>query len=129
MLASATDLHLRQGSPCIGAATPISGIDFDIDGDPRDPAHPDIGADEFTVVAVEQTPIAKMVTDNAVTVARGMLVLSEATGHLLQAASLLDAAGRKVAELHAGANDVSHLAPGVYFVRQASGVAKVVIAR
>jgi hypothetical protein len=35
---------------------------------------------------------------------------------------LLDAAGRRVAELHAGSNDVSGLAPGVYFVRgQGSG--------
>ncbi|HTW92769.1 MAG TPA: hypothetical protein VMH22_13845 [bacterium] len=33
-------------------------------------------------------------------------------------AVLLDAAGRKVAELHSGANDVSRLAPGVYFVRE-----------
>jgi hypothetical protein len=32
---------------------------------------------------------------------------------------LLDAAGRKVMGLHAGANDVSRLAPGVYFVREA----------
>jgi len=50
--------------------------------------------------------------------------------------TLLDAAGRKVLALHAGANDVSHLAPGVYFVRlalgvkrDASGVTKVVIQR
>jgi hypothetical protein len=39
-------------------------------------------------------------------------------------AELLNAAGRKVMELHPGANDVRSLAPGVYFVReepQASG--------
>jgi hypothetical protein len=30
---------------------------------------------------------------------------------------LLDATGRRVAELHSGANDVSRLAPGVYFIR------------
>jgi hypothetical protein len=35
-------------------------------------------------------------------------------------AELLDAAGRKVIELRAGANDVSGLAPGVYFVRAVS---------
>jgi hypothetical protein len=37
-------------------------------------------------------------------------------------ADLLDAAGRRVVGLHAGANDVRALAPGVYFVRPASGV-------
>ncbi len=49
--------------------------------------------------------------------------------------SLLDAAGRKVLDLKSGVNDVSGLAPGVYFVReaqaqaQAQAVRKVVIAR
>jgi hypothetical protein len=37
-------------------------------------------------------------------------------------AELLDVGGRAVCELHAGPNDVSRLAPGVYFVRPASGV-------
>jgi hypothetical protein len=35
-----------------------------------------------------------------------------------QAASLLNAAGRKVMDLQPGANDVRHLAGGVYFVRE-----------
>jgi hypothetical protein len=35
---------------------------------------------------------------------------------VMSRAVLLDAAGRKVAELHPGANDVNQLAPGVYFV-------------
>jgi len=35
--------------------------------------------------------------------------------------ALLDATGRKVADLHPGPNDVSRLAPGVYFVRAVSG--------
>ncbi|MBM3332322.1 T9SS type A sorting domain-containing protein [candidate division WOR-3 bacterium] len=48
---------------------------------------------------------------------------------------LMDAMGRKVAELGDGANDVSSLAPGVYFVRvagaqaQARAVRKVVVTR
>jgi hypothetical protein len=54
------------------------------------------------------------------------------------AASLMNTAGRKVTVLHAGANDVRALAPGVYFVRQQgswgqgfedSRVTKVVVAR
>jgi hypothetical protein len=50
---------------------------------------------------------------------------------------LLDAAGRKVADLQPGANDVRALAPGIYFVRsepsavsrQPSAVTKVVVTR
>jgi hypothetical protein len=46
-------------------------------------------------------------------------------------AELLDAAGRRVVELHAGANDVSGLAPGVYFIRevQPQVVRRVVVAK
>jgi hypothetical protein len=61
-------------------------------------------------------------TVNLPTVVRGVLFLAEATSPKPQAASLMDATGRKVAALHAGANDVRALAPGVYFVRQASSV-------
>ncbi len=46
-----------------------------------------------------------------------------------QAASLVDAAGRRVLDLHAGTNDVSYLRPGVYFVREPSAVTKVMILR
>jgi YVTN family beta-propeller protein len=38
---------------------------------------------------------------------------------------LLDASGRRVLDLKPGANDVSRLSPGVYFVREASGVVRV----
>jgi hypothetical protein len=46
-------------------------------------------------------------------------------------ADLLDVSGRKIIELHAGANDVSRLAPGVYFVRDAQSQAarRIVIQR
>jgi hypothetical protein len=43
--------------------------------------------------------------------------------------NLLDISGRKVMDLLPGENDVRHLSPGVYFVRQASSVYKVVIQR
>ncbi|MEO0085301.1 MAG: hypothetical protein ABIK37_01580 [candidate division WOR-3 bacterium] len=44
------------------------------------------------------------------TLARGVLRLQSGT-------ALLDAAGREVAKLHSGANDVRRLSTGVYFVR------------
>ena len=53
----------------------------------------------------------------------------------VRSAVLLDAAGRKVLEVRPGANDVSNLAPGVYFLREARAqaqgqtVRKVVIPR
>jgi hypothetical protein len=54
------------------------------------------------------------------TIVRGVLWLqgdrTQNTGHR---AELLDAAGRKVLDLKAGANDVQALVPGVYFVREA----------
>ncbi len=69
------------------------------------------------------------------TVIRGVMFLPQAASLRLQAPGLLDAAGRKVRDLRPGANDVSGLAPGVYFLReaqaqaQAQTVRKVVIAR
>jgi YVTN family beta-propeller protein len=43
--------------------------------------------------------------------------------------SLFDMTGRQVMALHPGANDVRHLAPGIYFVRERSAVRKVIITR
>ena len=69
------------------------------------------------------------------TVVHGVLFLPEASGPKPQAASLMDATGRKVLDLKRGANDVRTFAPGVYFVREtqaqaeAQAVRKVVIAR
>jgi len=37
---------------------------------------------------------------------------------VMSSAALLDISGRRVLKLHAGANDVRALAPGVYFVRR-----------
>jgi hypothetical protein len=72
------------------------------------------------------------------TVVRGVLEMPEAASCKPQAASwLLDATGRRVAELHPGPNDVSRLGAGVFFVRsgpsaasrEPSAVHRVVIAR
>jgi len=55
------------------------------------------------------------------TVVRGALCLPEAPSHRPQAiSSLLDISGRKVMGLRAGSNDVSRLAPGIYFLRQSA---------
>jgi hypothetical protein len=40
------DLHLGAGSPCDGTGTPTGAPATDMDGDVRDAANPDIGADE-----------------------------------------------------------------------------------
>jgi hypothetical protein len=53
----------------------------------------------------------------SVTFVRGVLTLHSGSG-TDAAGFLLDVAGRKVAALNQGDNDVSHLGPGVYFVRQ-----------
>ncbi|MFO7651036.1 MAG: VCBS repeat-containing protein, partial [bacterium] len=50
-------------------------------------------------------------------VVRGILMGRQLTADGSRQA-LIDAAGRRVMELAAGANDVRHLAPGVYFIRQ-----------
>lgn len=57
---SSTDLHLVTSTNCAldGAATPISGVTIDYDGDTRNVTTPDIGADEFTAT----TPASPSVT-------------------------------------------------------------------
>jgi hypothetical protein len=64
------------------------------------------------------------------TIARGVLHLPPSLSPLLTQ-SLLDISGRMVLDLKPGANDVSRLNPGVYFVRdsEARPVTKVVVAR
>lgn len=118
-----SDFHLLAGSPCIGVGTSSAGIATDIDGDPRDPLHPDIGADEYIGGAVteETQPVSPLVS--LPTIVRGSLFLPAVTGGRSPvSATLLDATGRRVANLHPGPNDVSRFAPGVYFIRVASGV-------
>ena len=43
------NLHLSAGSPCDGAGTPAGAPATDMDGAPRDPVKPDIGADELLI--------------------------------------------------------------------------------
>jgi len=54
------------------------------------------------------------------TIIRGVLYLKAVSGQpsaVRNRAVLLDITGRKAFDLHPGPNDVSRLAPGVYFVR------------
>jgi len=53
---------------------------------------------------------------------RSVLFLAEATSPKLEASSLLDIGGRKIMDLTPGANDVSRLSPGVYFIREGLGI-------
>jgi len=58
------------------------------------------------------------------TIVRGVLMMGQRLMADGSGPELVDATGRKVMDLHPGANEVSRLAPGVYFVRQASGVTR-----
>ncbi len=69
---------------------------------------------------IAETPGVVVRTANRLpTVVRDVLRLPARAGTKPPATScLLDACGRKVLDLHLGANDVRALAPGVYFVRE-----------
>jgi hypothetical protein len=72
--------------------------------------------------AVEEPPVLQGQLREAPvgTVTRGVLWLPAGTGtEPGEAASLLDITGRKALDVRPGANDVRHLAPGVYFVSAA----------
>jgi hypothetical protein len=72
--------------------------------------------------AVAESPNVEVRTTNAATIVRGVLFLSDDRGPGTgDRAALLDAAGRRAMTLKPGANDVSQLGPGVYFVRSAVG--------
>ena len=51
-------------------------------------------------------------------IVRGVLRLGDRGPETGDRVELLDISGRKVLDLRPGANDVSHLAPGVYFVSE-----------
>ena len=89
-----------------------------------------VGVEESKPQAVSHTP--------QVTVVRGVLNLQvDSRQQTVDRAELLDAAGRRVMTLQSGANDVHHLARGVYFLRRESpapshnrqAVTKIVITR
>jgi hypothetical protein len=75
---------------------------------------PDVWSTDGTGIAESGTPTASR-PDRIATIARGVLFLP--CSPLSTPHSLLSIDGRKVLDLHPGPNDVSRLAPGVYFVR------------
>jgi hypothetical protein len=88
---------------------------------------------QFYGAGIEETPTpgASRITPNA-TIVRGVLDLGAySKQHSAYRAELLDISGRKAMSLKPGANDVSRVAPGVYFVEAAAGqpAARVVIQR
>jgi hypothetical protein len=90
---------------------------------------------QYYAAGVQQAaPEPLRLVNHGSTVVRGTLFLPEAVDRSsCVAGSLHDDAGRRVLNLKPGPNDVSHLAPGVYFVRDADGhvnaARRVVIAR
>jgi hypothetical protein len=75
-------------------------------------------------VAVEENPKPRAASPKpTATIVRGVLSLQSAIYNMQSEIALLDISGRKVLDLQPGPNDVSHLAPGVYFVREAQAQA------
>jgi hypothetical protein len=79
-------------------------------------------------VAERPAPDAQCPTPG-VTIVRGVLRIVDRRQKTGYRRELLDAAGRKVMELRPGANDVSGLAPGVYFVREVAGSSEQVVVK
>ncbi|MBM3330573.1 hypothetical protein FJY68_01820 [candidate division WOR-3 bacterium] len=80
--------------------------------------------------AVAEAPSDGVRTPNrGATIVRGVLRLAPSASPSSSTNHLLDISGRKVMGLVPGANDVSRLAPGVYFVRGAAEVRTVVVPR
>jgi hypothetical protein len=136
----------RAGNPDIYVrGYPSSVEDGRVDSDPADDVNPtattmgltmnwclwqsnrsgnwDIWGSYVYATGVTETRNAEVqMTIAGPTVVRGVLTVP-ASGVMRDASCvLLDAAGRNVMALHEGANDVSGLAPGVYFMRSASDV-------
>ncbi|MFO7674831.1 MAG: hypothetical protein R6X12_00730 [bacterium] len=78
---------------------------------------------------VAEKPPAQRALAAPAAIVRGTLFLASDPALPKPALVLLDASGRTVMALAPGPNDVSRLAPGVYFVRPAHGVARVVLLR
>jgi hypothetical protein len=81
---------------------------------------------------IQEAGAEPLSSGSARTIVRGALRLPASPSHRVTASIvLLDISGRKVMDLNPGANDVSRLCPGVYFIREAQAqvVRKVVVTR
>ena len=113
----------------------VNFTDWDGDGD-RDMITCDYYGSVFLRRNITPIGIAETIDDERATmtagptIVRGVLFWSEAQGEGREAKGVLsDALGRRVLDLVPGANDVSRLAPGVYIVRSAAGVGKIIVTR
>ena len=112
------------------AVTAVGGMAHLILYDNRDGNHEIYYKRNPTAGAVEETPNAEVGTpDRGPTIVRGVLRLADGSSASSSPSLLLDISGRKVLNLQPGANDVSSLAPGVYFVQANPAVVKVLVAR
>ena len=66
LFTSDTDLHTAQGN-LNSVGTPVAEVTVDIDGQPRNPTNPDIGADEFTPVSANDAGIQTVLSPNKLT--------------------------------------------------------------
>ncbi len=107
-----------------GAGIEVGGIGFDSTGEPMVAYHvPGDGvwlAHGSGITGLFQgSPQSMPRVGRCATLCRGSLVLASDFGAPVLDLVLLDAAGRKVMDLHPGDNDIRHLSPGIYFVRSA----------
>ena len=94
-----------------------------------DPDNWVLDSSRVTSGIAEETMNDERGTTHGATIVRGLLLLPQL---LSPSSSLLSIDGRKVLDLHAGPNDISRLAPGVYFVHSTldirhSAITKVLI--
>jgi YVTN family beta-propeller protein len=79
--------------------------------------------------AVTETPNAEVRTpDRGAAIVRTSLHLTSSLNPSIPS-SLLDASGRRVLALRPGPNDVSRVAPGIYFVRRQDATTRVLVAK
>ncbi len=84
-------------------------------------------AGNAAAIAEPEPPVAHKLAP--ATIVRAVLHLQSEIYNRESEILLLNSAGRKVMDLRPGPNDIRHLAPGIYFVRHASGIRKVVVQR
>lgn len=112
------DLHPLPSSACVDHGTADSAASEDFDGNSRPQgAGYDIGAYELPGVGIETAAVPPACHTSTATVVRGSLNLTSDSSNLTSDIALVDVSGRRVLDLRSGPNEVSALAPGVYFIQ------------